>query len=132
MNYGISLDWDGGDDRPPYMQKDMFVPCNCKKCFFCQCGVTGVVSGVPREGVKRKAVFHFKCGARKVTKGCTEVRVDLDKGASYCRMCYRNAPCTLSAKDKRKLCKGSRLGCNQCREPICEVCWEKGYDKHQR
>ena len=28
INYGLSLDWDVGDDRPSYMRNDMFVPCN--------------------------------------------------------------------------------------------------------
>jgi len=129
FNYGLALDWDGGEERPSYMRKDTFIPCDCKKCYFCQTGHTGTVRGVDTK--KRKAVFHYKCGGRRVTEGCTEERVDLGLGSLYCKMCYRTAPGTLSAKDKRKLCKTSRLGCNQCREAICEGCWEKGYDKHQ-
>ena len=136
MNYGLSLDWDGGDDRPSYMRKDIFVPCNCKKCFFCQCGATGVVSGVPREGVKRKAVFHFQCGARKVSKRCTEERVRLTNkdgapmAGTYCRMCVRNDKRDVTHRVKQKDAKKSTMGCNQCREPICKVCWAMGYDKH--
>ena len=126
MNYGLSLDWD--DDpakQPDYVRGDAFTPCDCEKCFFC---IHGLTSGVAHAGVKRKAVFHYQCGGRLVTKGCTEERVDSGgTGSSYCRMCYRNAPGTLSAKDKRKLCKTSRLGYNQCRETICEVWWEQGY-----
>merc|ERR1712086_1183448 len=103
-------------------------PVIVRSVFFC---IHGLTSGVAHAGVKRKAVFHYQCGGRLVTKGCTEERVDLGVGGQYCKMCYRTAPGTLSAKDKRKMCKTSRLGCNQCREAICEACWEKGYDKHQ-
>ena len=57
INYGLALDWDGGDERPSYMRKDAFVPCDCKKYCFRKHGVTGVVSGVPPQGKKRKAKF---------------------------------------------------------------------------
>ena len=111
------------------MRRDVFIPCDYKKCYFCQTRHTGIVRGVDTK--QWKAVFHYKCGGRRVTEGCTEERVDLGIGGSYCRMCYRNATGTLSAKDKRKLCMTSMLGCNQCQETICTACWEQGYDKHQ-
>ena len=36
MNYGISLDWDGdmNTQRPRWMRRAEFVPCDCEKCFF--------------------------------------------------------------------------------------------------
>ena len=75
--------------------------------------------------------MHFKCGARQVTEGCTDVRVNLGlSSADYCRMCYRKKDPSLCTKEKKKDLKYSRMGCNQCREPICENCWAEGYDKH--
>ena len=136
MNHGLGLDWDGdeGVDQPTYMRRDKFVPCNCKVCFFCLQGVTGVVKGVDTK--KRKAVFHYQCRGRKVTEGCTKERVRLTTksgtiaGTCYCRMCVRKDKRNISFREKEKDAKQSRMGCNQCREPICKVCWAKGYDKH--
>ena len=92
---------------------------------------------MPREGVKRKAVFHFQCGGRKVTKKCTDERVRLTnkagepmKSATYCRMCVRNDKRDVSHREKEKAAKTSSMGCIQCREPICKACWAVGYDKH--
>jgi len=48
-----------------------------------------------------------------------------------CRMCYRKQLTTeLSAKDRRKTSRTSRMGCPICKEPICKECWKEGYDKH--
>ena len=52
INYGLALDWDKGDERPSYVRKDAFIPCDCKICLFCKRGVTGLVSGVPPKGKK--------------------------------------------------------------------------------
>ena len=54
INYGLALDWDGGDERPSYVRKDAFIPCDCKKCLFCKRGVTGLVSGIPPKGKNGK------------------------------------------------------------------------------
>ena len=35
INYGLALDRDGGDERPSYVRKDAFIPCDCKICLFC-------------------------------------------------------------------------------------------------
>ena len=130
INYAIALDWDGGDDRPSYMRKDAFEPCNCKKCIFCTNGHTGVIRGVDMK--KRKSVFHYQCGGRLVSEGCTTERVNLNTGNQYCRMCYRLQDTAVPSEQRKKNCHRSRLGCRQCQEPICKSCWEKGYDKHQK
>ena len=132
MNYALSLEWDGDPDkRPDYVRKDAFTPCDCEKCFFC---VHGLTSGIAHAGIKRKAVFHYQCGGRQVTDGCTDVRVNLGlSGSDYCRMCYRKLDDSLSTKEKKKAVKKfSQMGCNQCREPICKGCWDEGYDRHQK
>ena len=36
----------------------------------------------------------------------------------------------LTAKERKKTCRTSRLGYAICKEPICTECWEEGYDKH--
>lgn len=131
LNYGIALDWTG-ENRPDYMRAGEFIPCGCKKCFFC---INGHTSGIAHAGKKRAAppVVEYKCGTRVKTKKCTELRVNLDMPcSSYCRMCYRNNKNdkTTSAEAKKK-CKMSRLGCAICKEPICKSCWDSGYDKHR-
>ena len=111
-------------------QSCVFIPCDCKKCLFCKHDHTGKIAGIDNKS--KKAVFHYQCGGRMMTEGCTEERVNLlGKSSSYCRMCYRSADQSLSTAEKKKECKWSALGCNQCREPICGSCWDKGYDKHQ-
>ena len=126
------MDWDGDEsnERPTYMRRDAFVPCDCKVCFFCKHGLTGVIRGVDKK--KRKAVLHYKIGGRKEVVGCTEVRVPLGRGSQLCRMCYRNQSDTLSKAEKKKMCATSTMGCNQCQEHICKKCWAQGYDRHQK
>jgi hypothetical protein len=36
----------------------------------------------------------------------------------------------LNAEEKKKNCNLSSMGCTECGEEVCDVCWEKGYDKH--
>ena len=66
--------------------------------------------------------------------------VDLDKGSSYCQMCYQNnkgavgkdgKKLTVAQRKKKPHCGSSRMGCVQCDENICDNCWKKGYDKHE-
>ena len=73
-----------------------------------------------------------KCGTRVTTNKCTDVRVSLGMElGSYCRMCYRKQLTTeLSAKERRKTCRTSRMGCPICKESICKECWKEGYGKH--
>ena len=112
------------------MRKDVFTPCDCKKCYFCKLGHTGAVRGVDKK--KRKSVFHYQCGGRLVSEGCTDVRVNLDTSSQYCRMCYRLQNPALPSTERKANCRSSVMGCAQCKEPICKVCWTKGYDKRQK
>ena len=128
MNYGLWFDLEDGE-QPSYVRDD-FIPCDCKKCIFCLEGKTGVIRGLDKK--KRKSVFHFKCGGRLVTEGCTKQRVNLDIGNQRCRMCYRLQDPAIPSREREKKCKFSRLGCPQCKEPICKECWAMGYDKHKK
>ena len=65
---------------------------------------------------------------------CTTERVDIGKGGSFCRPCYRthraNSSVKVSAGELRKKCKSSRLGCKGCGEHVCTKCW-MSYDHKQ-
>ena len=55
-----------------------------------------------------------------------------DDWGPYYRMCYRNSNPSLTTAQRRAWCKTSRLGCVQCKEPICKECWDKGYNNHPK
>ena len=131
MNYGIGLQWDGESaERPNFMRQDPFVPCDCGKCFFCLNGITNGIAHPPKK--KAKVTVEYKCGAHVTTNKCTDVRVSLGlESGQYCRMCYRKQLTTkLLAKERKKTCRTSAMGCSICKEPICKECWKEGYDKH--
>ncbi len=65
--------------------------------------------------------------------------MDLKKGSSYCRMCFRKSMGAVdddgkkvsAALRKKKPCsKSARLGCPSCDEVICRDCWAEWYDMH--
>ena len=51
LNYGIGLDW-VGDERPDYMRTGEFIPCDCKKCYFC---LNGHTTGIAHAGRKQRS-----------------------------------------------------------------------------
>jgi hypothetical protein len=136
MNYGIGLDWNGdvNTQRPRWMRRSEFVPCDCEKCFFCLHNLT---TGIDHK--RKKVTIQYACGSRRRTKKCTTARVLLKKKngedmkwKTYCKMCLRNQPKNdgYTAIERQKRCNKSMWGCAQCQEPICDVCWPK-YDKHK-
>jgi hypothetical protein len=131
MNYGIGLQWDGeSDERPNFMRQNHFVPCNCNKCFFCLSGITTGIAHPPTK--KAKITVDYKCGTPVTTNKCTDVQVSLGmQSGIYCHMCYRKQLTTeLSAKERKKTCRTSAMGCAICKESICKECWKEGSDKH--
>ena len=134
MNYGISTEWKNTTEaRPNFLWQTAFLPCNCKKCFFCMNGFTNGIQHFPSK--KAKAVVQYKCGTWVKTIQCTGKQVDLGLGCTYCRMCYRKLLGTMASKKeaavKKKMHRTSRMGCPICKEPICKECWGEGYDKHK-
>ena len=120
--------------RPNWIRQHDFIPCNCNKCFFC---LKGLTTGISHKR-KVKTVFVEKNNKRRVVIGHIDERVKLQSCSSYCRMCYRNNKGAvdsngkkLNAEERKKLCNWSYMGCTECCEPICDVCWDKGYDKHR-
>jgi len=89
LNYGIGLDWDGESrNRPSYMRKGAFKPCECKICFFCVKGLTNGITHHPSKD--KKVIMEYKCGTHVTINKCTDVRVSLGlPSGKYRRMCYR-------------------------------------------
>ena len=89
LNYGIALDWDGEScERPSYMRKGTFKPCECKMCFFCVKGLTNGITHWPSKGAK--VIVEYACGTRVTTNKCTDMRVSLGlSSGKHCRICYR-------------------------------------------
>jgi hypothetical protein len=118
------------------MRQTDFVPCDCKKCYFCLHGLTG---GIEHKRKKKKVMVQYACGTHLRTNNCTVDRCNLTtksgkkmKDAQYCRMCYRQQEGSgLTTEEKKANCNKSTMGCVQCKEPICASCWARGYDRHQ-
>jgi hypothetical protein len=131
MNYGISTEWkDTTQTRPNFIRQKAFLPCDCRKCFFC---LNGFTSGITHPAKKKqKVIVAYKCGTRAKRNKCTGEQVNLGlKSGRYCKMCYRKQVSTeLKAKDRKWRCRTSSLGCAICKEPICTKCWKDGYDRH--
>ena len=136
IKYAIELEWDGESERPDWMRQVEFVPCNCKKCYFC---LKGFTTGIEHKQKKRKIALHFKSGETIRSMKCVDTAVALGRGSCYCRMCYRKQLGAthdngkkLSGKEKKKISNKSTYGCPQpsCQEHICTECWTEGYDKH--
>ena len=64
-------------------------------------------------------------------KVCTVERVDIGKGSSYCKPCYRarrdDPSIRETATERRLNYQSYRLGCKRCGEYVCDKCW-KLYD----
>ena len=120
-----------------WIQQGALVPCECKKCYFCLHGhTTGIGHRVAKKRVK---VVDDKSNTVGWTEICTKKRLPLGKGSNYCRMCCRKLiekkgddGKLLDKAQKKALCKSSTMGCPQCDEPICNVCWLEKYDMHRK
>ena len=66
LNYGIGLDWDGESrDRPSYMRKGAFKPCECNMCFFCMKGLT---NGITHQKVRKLSwSISAECGWKRMS-----------------------------------------------------------------
>ena len=129
MNYAIRNSWNNLDGpKPNWMRQSQPLPCECDKCFFC---LNSLTTGIDYKR-KRKTVTHFvqhDCTHTK-TIGCIDKQVNSKKGTDYCKQCYRVREGT--KQQKLKGITKSRMGCPTCSELICEKCWAKGYEMHQK
>ena len=131
---GIRIDWKTKDgvfeelDKPCWMRKQSYIACNCKACFFCKEGKTTGIESVP----KKYPPSGKKQQKKRKSMECSLQREKLGgSSGSYCRVCYwkrrsrhRNNE---SAKESKKHCNTSRLGCLVCKEQVCKDCWNS-YD----
>ena len=114
------------------------MPYGCQKCYFCLNGhTTGIAHKAKKQRVK---MVEVRTGLITWTEQCTTVRVNIDRGSSWCIQCYRKQEGDvdengklLDKAQKKKNCKSSRMGCPQpgCKEHICKNCWAEGYDRHK-
>ena len=129
IDYGIRHDWKEPFDeskKPAWMRKDVYLPCDCKQCFFCTAGkTTGRIAHRPLgRQVYRISEDAYTLGPR-CSRGCWKI----SNAKQPCRMCLSKRRETHGAnelhKDSKKKCTKSRFGCKECKIPICEHCWEK-------
>lgn len=131
MNFAIEIDIDKvTGKKPSWMCQTLPEPCKCNMCYFC---INGKTDGISHKRKHQVVTTQYACGTTVTDKTCSIERVPIPPSKrGYCRMCYRGIPATpkLSTAQKKKMCNYSRLGCTLCEEPICDDCWEKGYDRH--
>jgi len=57
IEYGIKLEWKEPykkEDKPKWMRKQDYIPCGCKKCFFCKNGMTNGIDHIPKSKKEKK------------------------------------------------------------------------------
>ena len=108
LNFAIELEWTNTTTpRTGWLRQTSFIPCDCKKCFFCLNKLTNGIHHHPETNV----VIHHSDGSKTKTPTCTSTAVHITKNSSYCRMCYQKlAGIDLSAAKKKKICKKSSMG----------------------
>ena len=85
--------------------------------------MNGMTSGIDHSPTSRKEKKR-----KRDEKVCSIERVDLGRGGSYCRPCYRKqSNMSETHTQKRKGCSSTRLGCKGCEEFVCAQCW-KSYE----
>ena len=69
VNYAITLEWVGEDERTGWMRKNSCVPCDCDKCYFC---INGYTTGVANKQKKRKVEIVYANGVCIRTDDCVD------------------------------------------------------------
>ena len=111
---------------PGWMRQSDFGPCDGEMCYFF---LNKLTNGIGNKEKKRQVVEYSR-GTGVNTTGCTnECVIIFGKRSSYCRMCYRNQPGKSEIKWEEEELQISDMGRSICEEPICDVFWDKGYDK---
>jgi hypothetical protein len=139
ISSGITMDWEDITDmitKPPYMRQRQCVPCQCEICFFC---VNGMTTGIDhKKGRKRRTEVKQPVDAMHGggDNQCSITERGLvresDGESQRCKVCYqrrRSMNPKISAKEPRKACKGTRLGCPSCQAFVCKDCWS-GYEHY--
>ena len=136
MEYGIRLDWGDVNDKetkPDWMRQKQPKPCECGMCFSCKEGITNGI--YHQSGVKhmRKNAPN-RTSMNKKQKNCSVERENFSS-SRYCGSCYRKHRKEnpgMSSVAVRQLVENKtgiqgggkpRLGCLNCNERVCKVCW---------
>ena len=94
ISYGLEMDWEDGFDedvKPPYVRNLKYVPCACKRCFFCKNGKTS-----PKKSPKKRA------------KECPEERTLLAAHSRRCKSCNNAKYSTMGCSFCQVIC------CKEC------------------
>ena len=105
--------------------------------------LNGLTNGTGHRQKQTQTIFIKHDNSRTITNDCAEKQVDLQKGSSYCMMCYRksNGDGVIGADGKKvssvlrkkpPYSKYASLGCPFCDEVICQDCWVEGCDMHMK
>jgi hypothetical protein len=119
INYALDNEWeDIKGPRPNWIRQREFIPCGCNNCFFCLKGLTNGIAHKKPKSTHTIFVHHDR--THTLQNDCIDKQVDLTRGCSYCRMCFRKSKGAVGADGKkvsaamrkRKLYSNSaRLGC---------------------
>jgi hypothetical protein len=121
--------------RPAFMRKTDFLPCACKKCFFCKNGFTRGVAhkqppGMPRFRVRVDPPSPEKPPAKPDKH--SRKRINVKKDTDWCKVCTKSEQeahpeLTQNALRDSGRIKRTRQGCLECCSgrgvPICKDCW---------
>ena len=133
VSYGIEVDWKDPDDRPKWMRRIDFLPCQCKVCYFCKNKHTNAInhnqakiifSPSPDRADKRKRMFTM-------VTSCVNIAYEIETKPKYCKMSYANHSEEIKnsvdrhRRQNKEYSNQSKLGCPICQETICKVCWPK-------
>ena len=117
-----------GEDRPDFMRKHPFVPCDCDQCYFCKNNYTNGIAHADRMVAEYGDKSSGK--RKRVVTECDEDRVVLArlKGGQECKVCMDRLKAENpdhSYKVRRSNAGRSRMGCRLCDQPVCDDCWPK-------
>jgi hypothetical protein len=121
--WGIGMDWSDIDDiknRPIYMRRQDYLPCDCKVCFFCLNALTHGIDhkkkGRGKKAKRRSRSDRPECPIKRATQTTRR-----------CIVCHKNQLAlnpTFHFSEVEKLCKQTRLGCTSCEANVCGGCWD--------
>jgi hypothetical protein len=138
LNRGIKLSFgelEDGEERPDFMRKTPFVPCDCDECYHCMNGHTNGIAHADRMIVE----YGDSSGNKRkhVVTECDEERMSIERlqKGQKCQVCMDALKIShpqLKYGDRRNLARTSTKGCRLCDQPVCEICWPNYEHRHKK